>query len=244
MRFFRRAFFSRLGWLVAGGVPAARAATSEAVSLPADQAATGPADEAAASAKATAVQSEDAEVIRADYDLIVVGGGVRRLLALQAGVSPRHRRLRPDAGARARPDPVGRYGCVWVLGDRHPHAGWDTDTQRRAVSAASHGRELGDLGNGGVWHSTARALLTEDPEFDDGRTSNQLLVRGICLVARAIHGMLVERRLETLVEAHDNYVRRRVQRFETVQSQRVRLTVLATNGAPSARVYEMRVYLV
>ncbi|MPZ18222.1 MAG: FAD-dependent oxidoreductase [Luteitalea sp.] len=62
MRFFRRAFFSRLGWLVAGGVPAARAATSEAVSLPADQAATGPADEA--------------EVIRADYDLIVVGGGI------------------------------------------------------------------------------------------------------------------------------------------------------------------------
>jgi len=47
---------------------------------------------------------------------------------------------------------------------------------------------------------------------------------------------------QSIVEVKGNYVRRRVHRFEAVQSDRVRLTVLATNGAPSARVYEMRVY--
>ncbi|MPY88740.1 MAG: FAD-dependent oxidoreductase [Luteitalea sp.] len=61
MRFFRRAFFTRLGWLLAGGVPAARVATS------------GPEDGASAP---PATQVPDEEVIRADYDLIVVGGGI------------------------------------------------------------------------------------------------------------------------------------------------------------------------
>jgi hypothetical protein len=45
-----------------------------------------------------------------------------------------------------------------------------------------------------------------------------------------------------LAEVKDNYVRRRVHRFDTVQSERVRLMVPATNGAPSARVYEVRIY--
>ena len=47
---------------------------------------------------------------------------------------------------------------------------------------------------------------------------------------------------QSIVEVKGNYARRRVHRFETMQSDRVRLTVLATNGAPSARVYEIRVY--
>jgi hypothetical protein len=45
-----------------------------------------------------------------------------------------------------------------------------------------------------------------------------------------------------LLEVHENYVRRRVHRFDAVETNRLRLTVLATNGAPSARVYEIRAY--
>lgn len=47
---------------------------------------------------------------------------------------------------------------------------------------------------------------------------------------------------KNLVEVTDNYFRRRVHRFNTVRTDRVRLYVLATNGAKSARVYEIRVY--
>jgi hypothetical protein len=39
-----------------------------------------------------------------------------------------------------------------------------------------------------------------------------------------------------------NYVRRRVHRFDRVGTDALRLEVLAANGAPSARVYEIRVY--
>lgn len=46
----------------------------------------------------------------------------------------------------------------------------------------------------------------------------------------------------TIADVKDNYVRQRVYQFDKVQSERIRLTVLATNGAPSARVYEIRVY--
>src|SRR5262245_31563266 len=47
---------------------------------------------------------------------------------------------------------------------------------------------------------------------------------------------------KTIVDVKENYVRRRVHRFDTVRSDRIRLQVMATNGAPSARVYEVRVY--
>lgn len=40
----------------------------------------------------------------------------------------------------------------------------------------------------------------------------------------------------SLASVTDNYARRRVHQFHTLKSERVRLTVLATNGAPSARV--------
>ena len=40
----------------------------------------------------------------------------------------------------------------------------------------------------------------------------------------------------------DNYMRRRVHHFTRVQADRLRLLVTATNGAPSARIYEIRVY--
>jgi hypothetical protein len=46
----------------------------------------------------------------------------------------------------------------------------------------------------------------------------------------------------TVARVRDNYVRRRVHRFERTSSDRLRLEILASNGAPSARVYEVRVY--
>lgn len=39
-----------------------------------------------------------------------------------------------------------------------------------------------------------------------------------------------------------NYVRRRIHRFSAVKTNRLRLTVHATNGVPNARVYEIRAY--
>ena len=46
----------------------------------------------------------------------------------------------------------------------------------------------------------------------------------------------------TVAEERGNYHRRRVHSFEALKAKRLRLTVLATNGAPTARVYEVRAY--
>ncbi len=47
---------------------------------------------------------------------------------------------------------------------------------------------------------------------------------------------------QTLAEISGNYMRRRVHRVDRVRTDRLRLLVTATNGAPSARIYEIRVY--
>jgi hypothetical protein len=47
---------------------------------------------------------------------------------------------------------------------------------------------------------------------------------------------------ETVAAESDNYMRRRVHRFGTVTSDRLRMNVLGVNGVPNARVYEVRVY--
>lgn len=47
---------------------------------------------------------------------------------------------------------------------------------------------------------------------------------------------------KTIASGRGNYMRRCSHRFETIQTDRLRLNVLAANGAPMARVYEMRVY--
>jgi len=52
----------------------------------------------------------------------------------------------------------------------------------------------------------------------------------------------VRGRWKKLVETTDNYQRRAIHHFPTVRSDQLRLVVSATNGAPSARVYEIRVY--
>jgi len=46
----------------------------------------------------------------------------------------------------------------------------------------------------------------------------------------------------TIAQARGNYMRRREHRFDRVSADALRLNVLATNGAKSARVYEIRVY--
>ena len=47
---------------------------------------------------------------------------------------------------------------------------------------------------------------------------------------------------ETLVEVGGNYQRRRVHRIEAVAARRLRIEVRDTNGEPTARIYEVRVY--
>lgn len=47
---------------------------------------------------------------------------------------------------------------------------------------------------------------------------------------------------KTIAEVSDNYFRRRVHRIGAVTTSRLRINLLETNGAPQARVYEVRVY--
>jgi hypothetical protein len=47
---------------------------------------------------------------------------------------------------------------------------------------------------------------------------------------------------QTIAAGRDNYMRRCTHTFGRVRADRLRLNVLATNGAPTARVYEVRVY--
>jgi hypothetical protein len=47
---------------------------------------------------------------------------------------------------------------------------------------------------------------------------------------------------KTVIEEPDNYYRKRVHSFDPVTSNRVRITIHETNGAPDARVYEVRLY--
>jgi hypothetical protein len=49
-------------------------------------------------------------------------------------------------------------------------------------------------------------------------------------------------RWRTICETKGNYHRRRIHRFEQVTTTKLRLEILKTNGDPSARLYEMRVY--
>ena len=47
---------------------------------------------------------------------------------------------------------------------------------------------------------------------------------------------------KTVAEEEDNWMRLNVRRFPTVSADRLRVEVLETNGDPSARIYEVRVY--
>jgi len=47
---------------------------------------------------------------------------------------------------------------------------------------------------------------------------------------------------KTVARNDDNYERRRVHVFEAVHADRLRITVVETNGDPAARIYEVRIY--
>jgi hypothetical protein len=47
---------------------------------------------------------------------------------------------------------------------------------------------------------------------------------------------------KTIASVTDNYQRRREHRIDRISADKLRLNVLATNGAPMARVYEIRIY--
>jgi hypothetical protein len=46
----------------------------------------------------------------------------------------------------------------------------------------------------------------------------------------------------TVARHDDNYFRRRIHVFESVHSDRLRITIAETNGNPAARIYEVRIY--
>jgi len=47
---------------------------------------------------------------------------------------------------------------------------------------------------------------------------------------------------KTIVSVRGNYRRRRIHKFEPVTARKLYIEVQATNGDPSARIYEVRVY--
>jgi len=47
---------------------------------------------------------------------------------------------------------------------------------------------------------------------------------------------------KTVAAVDNNYYRRRVHTFESVNANRMRINILETNGASEARIYEVRVY--
>ena len=54
--------------------------------------------------------------------------------------------------------------------------------------------------------------------------------------------ILDDESFKTIIEVHDNYKRRRIHKFESVTTRRLCVEVYSTNGDPSARIYEIRVY--
>jgi hypothetical protein len=83
-------------------------------------------------------------------------------------------------------------------------------------------------------------LLTFDT--NTGRRENLPLFRYPDCVKDYDVQARVDGQWKTITSARENYMRRCAHTFERVRADRVRLNVLATNGAPAARVYEIRVY--
>jgi hypothetical protein len=83
-------------------------------------------------------------------------------------------------------------------------------------------------------------LLTFDT--NQGRRENAPLFRYPDCVKHYDLQARVNRSWTTIAESRGNYMRRREHRFDRVSADALRLNVLATNGAKSARVYEIRVY--
>jgi hypothetical protein len=83
-------------------------------------------------------------------------------------------------------------------------------------------------------------LITFDT--NTGRRENEPLFRYPDCVKDYDVEAMVGGAWKTIASGRENYMRRCTHRFEAVEAEKLRLKVLATNGAPMARVYEIRVY--
>lgn len=83
-------------------------------------------------------------------------------------------------------------------------------------------------------------ILTFDT--NTGRRANEAFFRYPECVKEYELQALVGGQWKTVATESDNYQRRRTHKFDRVEAEKLRLNVLATNGAPTARVYEIRVY--
>ena len=83
-------------------------------------------------------------------------------------------------------------------------------------------------------------ILTFDT--NQGRRENAALFRYPDCVKDYDVEAQVSGEWKTVASIKDNYMRHREHRFDRVEAAKLRLKVLATNGAPAARVYEVRVY--
>ena len=63
-----------------------------------------------------------------------------------------------------------------------------------------------------------------------------------CVKDYEIEYLHTDGRWKSLVAQKDNYIRRRVHRFNAVAAQQLRINIQTTNGAAAARIYEIRVY--
>jgi hypothetical protein len=81
--------------------------------------------------------------------------------------------------------------------------------------------------------------LTFDTELSKARPEKP--VSGVCakdyMLSAHSNGQWI-----TVAEVKDNYLRHRIHDFDKIKADKIRLTITATNGAPSARIYEIRAY--
>jgi hypothetical protein len=111
-----------------------------------------------------------------------------------------------------------------------------------------------------IWISRPDALpQTLTLDFGESRTLNTVYLTfdtrlhvecrafpGLTRVPECVRDYAVKAEVDgawkTLAEVTGNYHRRRLHRFARVKARRLAVEVRATNGDPSARVYEVRVY--
>ena len=66
--------------------------------------------------------------------------------------------------------------------------------------------------------------------------------RSVCVKDYDIYGYTPDEQEILLVSCRGNYQRHRIHRFDSTQVKKILVRVLATNGDPSARIYEIRCY--
>ena len=88
--------------------------------------------------------------------------------------------------------------------------------------------------------------LTFDTNFDESKHTNWEMKEEKRLVPETVRDyqvqVLQDGEWTTLVQEEKNYQRRRIHRFPEVMASEVRVVVNKTNGDPSARIFEVRIY--